>query len=262
MLPNGVRLLHSLEKQYDPEPMNKWIRNNWMLSVYASAIYLVVIYAGRRFMTDKNPYELRKILLLWNVGLAVFSIMGAYVMAPSLYGIVSKEGFVRSVCWTDVIHLDYKALWSTLFTLSKLLELFDTAFIVLRKSPLIFLHYYHHVTVLMYTWYSHAHIIASAHWFGSMNYMVHSIMYSYYVLRSAGFKLPTASMQAITILQLLQMIIGLVCNYTASQLLKEGKNCMMTWDHVYITYVLYGSYALLFVHFFYQKYMTKRTKQE
>lgn len=34
------------------------------------------------------------------------------------------------------------------------MELGDTLFIVLRKRPLIFLHYYHHVAVLIYTVHS------------------------------------------------------------------------------------------------------------
>lgn len=42
--------------------------------------------------------------------------------------------------------------WSTMFVLSKVPELGDTLFIVLRKQPLIFLHWYHHATVLVYSW--------------------------------------------------------------------------------------------------------------
>ena len=34
------------------------------------------------------------------------------------------------------------------FTVSKVFELWDTFFIVVRKRPLILLHWYHHVTVL------------------------------------------------------------------------------------------------------------------
>lgn len=46
------------------------------------------------------------------------------------------------------------AFWSFLFAISKLVELGDTLFIVLRKKKLIFLHYYHHAVVLIYTMHS------------------------------------------------------------------------------------------------------------
>lgn len=41
------------------------------------------------------------------------------------------------------------------FCFSKLPELVDTVFIVLRKQPLIFLHWYHHASVLIYCWFSY-----------------------------------------------------------------------------------------------------------
>jgi hypothetical protein len=34
--------------------------------------------------------------------------------------------------------------WVALFTISKLFEYMDTVFVVLRKKPLIFLHWYEH----------------------------------------------------------------------------------------------------------------------
>ena len=43
--------------------------------------------------------------------------------------------------------------WVMLFIFSKLPELIDTVFIVLRKRQLIFLHWYHHVTVLLFCWH-------------------------------------------------------------------------------------------------------------
>ena len=82
------------------------------------------------------------------------------------------------------------ALWGWLMTLSKVVELGDTIFIVLRKSQLSFLHWYHHITVLVYTWYAITpRPSALSIWFSSMNYTVHTIMYTYYALRASGYKI-------------------------------------------------------------------------
>jgi hypothetical protein len=43
-----------------------------------------------------------------------------------------------------------------LFILSKFPELVDKFFIVARRRPLLFLHWYHHVAVLLYCWHSYA----------------------------------------------------------------------------------------------------------
>ncbi len=51
-------------------------------------------------------------------------------------------------------------------------ELFDTFFIVARKSKLIFLHWYHHVTVLLYCWHSFATRSSAGLFFVAMNYGV------------------------------------------------------------------------------------------
>lgn len=52
-------------------------------------------------------------------------------------------------------------------------ELGDTVFVVLRKKPLIFLHWYHHVTVLLYCWHSYYEQTTYGLYFISMNYTVH-----------------------------------------------------------------------------------------
>lgn len=40
-------------------------------------------------------------------------------------------------------------LWCVVFTVSKVLELMDTFFVVMRKKPLIFLHWYVHWFILI-----------------------------------------------------------------------------------------------------------------
>ena len=51
---------------------------------------------------------------------------------------------------------------------------------MLAKRRLIFLHWWHHATVLLYCWHSYGTQIATGLWFATMNYFVHALMYAYY----------------------------------------------------------------------------------
>jgi len=111
-----------------------------------------------------------------------------------------------------------------MFVLSKVPELGDTVFIVLRKQPLIFLHWYHHVTVLIYCWYSFSEYTAPARWFVVMNFIVHSIIYSYYALRAMRFRPPKAVAMLITSLQLLQMVWGAMLTSLPTDIRQKGES--------------------------------------
>ena len=73
-------------------------------------------------------------------------------------------------------------LWCMLFVLSKIPEFGDTFFIVIHKKKLMFLHWYHHISVLLCCWHSFISKAPTGLFFGTMNYGVHSIMYFYYFL--------------------------------------------------------------------------------
>lgn len=153
--------------------------------------------------------------------------------------------------------------WTWLFVLSKLPELGDTLFIVLRKQPLIFLHWYHHITVLIYSWFSYTEYTASARWFIVMNYCVHSIMYSYYALRAMKFSPPRFISMIITSLQLTQMVIGCAINIWAHGFLKTaGRNaCNISPINIKLSIAMYFSYFVLFAQFFYKAYLSNSAKK-
>lgn len=73
-------------------------------------------------------------------------------------------------------HNQVWAFYAYAFVLSKVPELGDTIFIVLRKQPLIFLHWYHHITVLLYSWYSYSEYIAPARWESEITYLIYISM--------------------------------------------------------------------------------------
>jgi len=81
-------------------------------------------------------------------------------------------------------------VWYLFFILSKAFELIDTLFIVLRKSKLIALHWVHHVLTLIFSWYAFIDVPGTARWMVNMNFLVHSLMYTYYGLAAMRIRLP------------------------------------------------------------------------
>lgn len=237
---------------------------HWVVSLYASIVYLILVFAGRRWMEGRKPYDLRKPLLLWNVGLAVFSIAGTMSVLPNLLWTLTNFGVDYTVCFSDAPFIPRIALWCYVFGLSKLVELGDTAFIVLRKSPLPFLHWYHHITVMIYTLYSLGTPIAVGHIFSGMNYTVHSFMYTYYAFRAAGWRVPQRLAQCITLMQLSQMFVGVYVTGLAFYNYKTGRvpGCWMEDRFFYVAAGMYFSYALLFLNFFYQRYFRSKQKSK
>jgi hypothetical protein len=65
------------------------------------------------------------------------------------------------------------AYWALLFILSKFIELGDTVFIVLRKRPLIFLQWYHHLITMVVAWIVGPFLEPITRWYTIMNYGVH-----------------------------------------------------------------------------------------
>lgn len=134
-----------------------WIQKNWTVAIPIIMLYLILVFSGRMIMAKREKFELRRYLVCWNVGLAAFSVIGFVSVAPNLILSLYRRGFEHTVCHTTAVINPNLSLWAFVFTLSKVVELGDTAFIVLRKAPLSFLHWYHHMTVLFYTWYIMGH---------------------------------------------------------------------------------------------------------
>ena len=198
-------------------------------------------------------------LFLWNVGLATFSVVGALRTLPELFHVVTTQGLYHSVCVPSFIEHDKVAgFWTLMFVGSKVPELGDTVFIVLRRQPLIFLHYYHHVTVLAYSWFSYAEYTASARWFIVMNYMVHSVMYSYFALKAAKVRVPKQVSMLITFLQISQMVVGCLVNVLVIQTVNAGRECHVSQANIGLSLAMYASYFALFGHFFYVNYLTPK----
>ena len=258
-----VPIINQLQSKFDSAKALDWLFDYFHMSIICSVIYLVLLYSGIKLMENKPAYKLHRPLLMWNVGLAIFSFCGAISLLPYLIHAVIKYGLSFSMCEANGMLNPHIGTWGTIFVFSKVFEFIDTAFLVLRKSSLQFLHWYHHITVLVYSWYVLSHSsIAIGLWFASINYAVHTLMYSYFAIKSAGLYLPSQIALFITILQILQMFIGLFVNFTVFQRsVIQGLYCEVDHMAIYMGFVVYGSYALLFMHFFYNRYIKPKERK-
>lgn len=72
----------------------------------------------------------------------------------------------------------------------------------------MFLHWYHHVSVLLFTWDTHVRDSSSSRYFVVINFLVHSVMYTYYAVMAIGVRSIASVSIFITSLQIIQMAIG------------------------------------------------------
>ena len=254
-----------IENEFNQTAAAEFVHSCWHYSIYISAFYVITIFSIQRYMVDKPKYNLRIPLMFWSLLLAVFSIVGFIMTGLHHWPYLLVHGWKKSVCDAVIVY-GQGGLWSFFFCLSKAPELIDTYFIVLRKQKLIFLHWYHHITVFMYCWYSYSYITNAQQWFITMNYFVHSIMYAYYALRASGlYRPPIWISMVITSLQLLQMIVGVWVNVYVfvNMTLDPSWYCdgkiEKSYSYVYLAFVMYASYFILFAEFFYSSYVNKKS---
>ncbi len=149
-----------------------------------------------------------------------------------------------------------------LFIYSKIPELVDTIFIVLRKKPLIFLHWYHHATVLMFCWSAYSTLAGSGLYFVAMNYTVHALMYGYYCLQALNVCPKSFPAILITLSQIAQMFIGTGVCISCWYYMFSGRSCSNDIQNLYAGAIMYGSYLYLFVDFAVRRYASPKSSKK
>ncbi|EED89131.1 long chain fatty acid elongase [Thalassiosira pseudonana CCMP1335] len=253
------------ERFYDPVATLTWMQDRPMIPIIACVAYVVLIVLGRAYMKDRPAWSWRRILAVWNLSLSLFSWIGAIRTAPQLYYNLTTYSLRDNLC-DDPAALygsGSTGLWVQLFILSKFPELLDTFFIVIHKKPLIFLHWYHHITVLLYCWHSYVTTSPSGLFFVVMNYSVHAVMYGYYFLMAVKFRPKWFNPMFVTFMQLSQMFIGVGVTIVAFYYYSNpilGKTCHIRKENNVAAFVMYGSYFYLFAQFFVARYYKVKVK--
>jgi len=233
----------------------------WSLPIIAIGLYWLLVWLGPKFMENREPFKLKIPLIIWNFVLVIASV-GMFVgMCVPVLNFLINNGFYNLVCMpSGELYYGFPFFCCWLFALSKYAELIDTVFLIMRKRPLHFIHWYHHTTVLAYTWFSLVVMTPPGALFGVVNTFVHTIMYFYYFLAVCGSR-PTWG-KFVTIIQLTQMIAGITISSFWSYYYLSGVLCPMAHPHAYMfsTLALYASYFILFLNFYLQRYVFSKSR--
>ncbi|CAF95833.1 unnamed protein product, partial [Tetraodon nigroviridis] len=158
-----------------------------MTAILLSYLFFV-LYLGPRIMANRKPFKLQEPMIVYNFSLVALSIFIVYEFLMS--------GWVTTYTWRcDAVDTSdspqalrmVRVAW--LFWFSKIIELMDTIFFVLRKKhgQITFLHIFHH-SFMPWTWWWGVYYapggMGSFH--AMVNSTVHIIMYFYYGLSAAG----------------------------------------------------------------------------
>eukprot|EP01128_Nolandella_sp_AFSM9_P007260 TRINITY_DN3926_c0_g1_i1.p1 TRINITY_DN3926_c0_g1~~TRINITY_DN3926_c0_g1_i1.p1 ORF type:complete len:273 (+),score=40.39 TRINITY_DN3926_c0_g1_i1:32-850(+) len=243
---------------WETEPL---VHSGWTIPVATVVFYfVVVVQLLPRYMATREAFKLKTFLSVWNFGLFLFSLGCILSFVWRLVLGVQQHGLDVLICDTNGHFwsgLDLFCVW--IFLISKFFELGDTVLLVLRKRPVIFLHWYHHVTVLLYCWQANMTHNSNSILFGTMNAFIHTVMYYYYWQSSMGNRLSWGSL--VTKLQLSQMFFGiaLVVSWGYYDRVLDMNCYATTHDGPLLTsFIMYGSYFILFLHFYVGRWLAKR----
>uniref|UniRef100_H0XF71 Elongation of very long chain fatty acids protein 3 n=2 Tax=Otolemur garnettii TaxID=30611 RepID=H0XF71_OTOGA len=261
----AMNISHEVEQLFQPynfeqlQDMRPFLEEYWATCFPIALIYLLLTFVGQKYMKARKGFNLQGPLIFWSFCLAIFSIVGAVRTWGFMGIVILRGGLKQTVCYASFVNNSIVKFWSCFFLLSKVIELGDTVFIILRKRPLIFVHWYHHSTVLVYTSFGYKNIVPAGGWFMTMNFGVHSIMYTYYTLKAANVKPPRVLSMLITSLQILQMFMGAIVSIL-TYIWRQEQGCQTTVEDLFWSFVLYATYFILFALFFRQTYIKPKVK--
>ncbi|XP_074544698.1 ELOVL fatty acid elongase 8a [Halichoeres trimaculatus] len=219
--------------------------------------YLFVIWVGPKLMAKRQPVNLRSVLIVYNFAMVCLSAYMFYEFTASAW-LAGYSLLCQPVDYSDsplAMRMAKVCWW---FYFSKVIELSDTMFFILRKknSQLTFLHVYHHATMI-FNWWAGVKYVAGGQSFliGQINSLVHVVMYLYYGLAALGPGMLKYLWwkRYLTTLQLLQFFI--VTIHTTYNLFADC-DFPDSMNMVVLAYSL--SLIALFSNFYYQSYLTKK----
>ena len=207
-------------------------------------VYLLILPLSLLWVRFIPKIELKWTLVFYNLICVAISIVCTVVGFKEF---LSEGNILELVEASGLLKKVYFLYW-----MSKILELMDTVFMVLKHSlrQMSFLHIFHHSTMLLLADYTYS----LSPWKPIsvvifLNSFVHIWMYSYYAI-SVVKKVDSSWKKTITHIQLIQFVIGL---------------CLGVPGYMHYGYCIYSvlypiSMILLFGNFYYHAFVKSRVR--
>uniref|UniRef100_A0A8R1I574 Elongation of very long chain fatty acids protein n=1 Tax=Caenorhabditis japonica TaxID=281687 RepID=A0A8R1I574_CAEJA len=228
------------------------------VSAKLAVAYVLLIFSLKYYMKDRKAFDLSTPLNVWNGILSTFSLLGFLAVFPTLLSVIRKDGVTHTYSQVSELYTDDRSgYWIFLWVLSKIPELMDTVFIVLRKRPLIFMHWYHHALTGYYAIVCYHEDAVHMVWVVWMNYIIHAFMYGYYLLKSLKFNIPPSVAQAITTSQMIQFAISIFAqvHVTYRHYVDGVEGLAYSFRGTAIGFFMLTTYFYLWIQFYKEHYL-------
>ncbi|KAL7737233.1 hypothetical protein ACLKA6_005414 [Drosophila palustris] len=122
----------------------------WPVTLILSTYLFFVLKCGKKFMEHRQPYDIRKVMIVYNLFQVIYN--------ATLFGVMFYYYFISPVYPLDCLNTlpfddpnkNIERIMSYVYFINKIIDLLDTIFIVLRKSykQITFLHVFHHTLMV------------------------------------------------------------------------------------------------------------------
>lgn len=184
--------------------LKQWMVQLWWIPCLIAIVYILAIFGIQTYMSNKRkPFDLRVNLALWALFFSAFHALGAARTIPAVVSIFNSKGYHHLLCFDSRITWFTNSpagVWTFLYCVLRVVTLFETLFVVLRKKELIVYHWYEHFTSLLVFWLCFATSCQAIVTVVSLQYFSNTIVYAYSLLSVLGFR-PSSCKPFVTLLQ-------------------------------------------------------------
>ena len=114
-------LFCSFEIRHEPAHVLHLMMDTPWVPILAISLYCIGIVVGKAYFKDRDPWNWRRLMSVWNLGLSVFSAIGFLRVLPYTLHILTTNSLEQMLC-TDPEHTygsGSTGLWVQMFILSK-----------------------------------------------------------------------------------------------------------------------------------------------